>query len=74
MSLRVEEYIRADGSIPYRAWFESLEPQAAAKVAVATVRLSMGNTSSVKWFGGIGEYVIDWGQATGSISPGMATS
>ena len=61
MSLRVEEYIRADGSIPYRAWFESLEPQAAAKVAVATVRLSMGNTSSVKWFGGIGEYVIDWG-------------
>ena len=21
----------------------------------------MGNTSSVKWFGGIGEYVIDWG-------------
>ena len=61
MSVRVEEYIRADGSIPYRAWFESLEPQAAAKVAVATVRLSMGNTSSVKWFGGIGEYVIDWG-------------
>ena len=61
MSLRVEEYIRADGSIPYRAWFESLEPQAAAKVAVATVRLGMGNTSSVKWFGGIGEYVIDWG-------------
>ena len=61
MSLRVEEYIRADGLIPYRAWFESLEPQAAAKVAVATVRLGMGNTSSVKWFEGIGEYVIDWG-------------
>ena len=61
MSLRVEEYIRADGSIPYRTWFESLEPQAAAKVAVATVRLGMGNTSSVKWFEGIGEYVIDWG-------------
>ena len=61
MSRRVGEYIRADGSIPYRAWFESLEPQAAAKVAVATVRLGMGNTSSVKWFEGIGEYVIDWG-------------
>ena len=54
MSLRVEEYIRADGSSPYRAWFENLEPQAAAKVAVATVRLGMGNTSSVKWFEGIG--------------------
>ena len=61
MSLRVEEYVRADGSIPYRTWFESLEPQAAAKVAVAKVRLSVGNTSSVKWFEGIGEYVIDWG-------------
>ena len=21
----------------------------------------MGNTSSVKWFDGIGEYIIDWG-------------
>jgi putative addiction module killer protein len=61
MSLRVEEYVRADGSIPYRIWFESLKPQAAAKVVVAKVRLSMGNTSSVKWFEGIGEYVIDWG-------------
>ena len=61
MSLRVEEYVRADGSIPYRPWFESLEPQAAAKVAVAKVRLSIGNTSRVKWFEGIGECVIDWG-------------
>ena len=61
MGLRVEEYIRADGSSPYRTWFEDLEPQAAAKVTVAKVRLSLGNTSSVKWFAGIGEYVIDWG-------------
>ena len=61
MSLRVEEYVRPDGSIPYRTWFERLEPQAAAKAAVAMVRLSMGNTSMVKWFEGIGEYVIDRG-------------
>ena len=61
MSLRVEEYVRADGSVPYRAWFDGLEAQAAARVTVATVRLGMGNTSSVKWFDGIGEYVIDWG-------------
>jgi putative addiction module killer protein len=59
--LRVEEYVRADGSIPYRTWFEGLEAEAAAKVAVAKIRLSMGNTSRVKWFDGIGEYVIDWG-------------
>lgn len=61
MIVRVEEYVREDGSIPYRTWFGSLDPQAAAKVAIATVRLGMGNTSNVKWFEGIGEYVIDWG-------------
>ena len=61
VSLRVEEYVRADGSSPYGNWFEGLEPEAAAKVAVAKTRLSMGNTSNVKWFDGIGEYVIDWG-------------
>lgn len=59
--MRVEEYIRPDRSNPYRRWFDSLNAQAAAKVAVATFRLSQGNTSSVKWFEGIGEYRIDWG-------------
>jgi len=61
VAVRVEEYVREDGSIPYRAWFDGLDPQAAAKVAVAAVRLALGNTSSVKWFSGIGEYVINWG-------------
>ena len=32
-----------------------------SKVATATLRLEMGNTSSVKWLAGIGEYRIDWG-------------
>jgi putative addiction module killer protein len=58
---RVEEYVRADGSTPYRKWFDGLPADAAAKVAVAKVRLGLGNTSSVKWFSGIGEYRIDWG-------------
>ena len=58
---RVEEYVRGDGSTPFRQWFDSLDSAAAAKVAVATVRLRQGNTSRVKWFGGIGEYRIDWG-------------
>lgn len=57
----MEEYIRPDGSIPYKEWFDSLDAQAAAKVATAKLRLELGNTSSVKWFAGIGEYVIDWG-------------
>ena len=59
--IRVEEYVREDGSVPYRAWFDGLDAHAAAKVVVALVRLSLGNTSNVKWFSGIGEYVLNWG-------------
>ncbi len=61
MLIAVEEYVRPDGSCPYRSWFDSLDSQAAAKIAVAKVRLELGNTSKIKWFRGIGEYVIDWG-------------
>lgn len=32
-----------------------------AKVSAAIFRLQQGNFSQVKWFSGIGEYVIDWG-------------
>lgn len=59
--MKVQEYIRADGSSPYQRWFDSLDPTSAAKVTVAKSRLELGNTSSVKWFDGIGEYRIDWG-------------
>lgn len=60
--VRVEEYVREDGSIPYKKWFDGLkDARAAAKVATATLRMAQGNTSSVKWFDGMGEYVIDWG-------------
>ena len=61
MKIHVEEYLREDESSPYRKWFADLEANAAAKVATALVRLEMGNTSSVKWFDGIGEVRIDWG-------------
>ena len=61
MQIAVEEYVRPDGSCPYRNWFNKLDAQAAAKVTVAKVRLELGNTANVKWFRGIGEYVIDWG-------------
>ena len=57
----MEEYIRPDGSSPCAEWFDSLDAQAAAKVATAKLRMELGNTSNVKWFAGIGEYVIDWG-------------
>ena len=61
MAFKVEEYIRDDASNPYKHWFDGLSSQAAAKVTVAKLRMELGNTSSIKWFDGLGEYVIDWG-------------
>ncbi|PHV09566.1 type II toxin-antitoxin system RelE/ParE family toxin [Chitinimonas sp. BJB300] len=61
MKITVEEYLREDGTNPYKRWFDDLDAPAAAKVAAAKVRLELGNTLSVKWFDGMGEYVIDWG-------------
>ena len=61
--LAVVEYVREDGSNPYRTWFDSLHAQAAAKVATAVVRLELGNLSRLKWIGTVGEYRIDWGPA-----------
>jgi len=61
MKIRVEEYIRPGGTSPYAEWFDSLDARAAAKVTIAKLRMEFGNTSNVKWFAGIGEYVIDWG-------------
>ena len=57
----VVEYVRVDGSNPFGTWFRGLHAPAAAKVATAITRLELGNTSRVKWLGGVGEYRIDWG-------------
>ncbi|WP_420640914.1 type II toxin-antitoxin system RelE/ParE family toxin [Candidatus Leptofilum sp.] len=59
--MKVKEYIRANGSIPFKKWFDRLDTQAAAKVAVALARLEQGNTSNIKWLKGIGEYRVNWG-------------
>jgi putative addiction module killer protein len=61
MGLVVEEYLREDGSNPYKRWFDSLDARAAAKVTTAKLRLELGDKSSINWFGGLGEVVIDWG-------------
>ena len=61
MAFKVEEYIREDTSNPYKQWFDGLSSQAAAKVTVAKLRMELGNVSSIQWFDGMGEYVIDWG-------------
>jgi putative addiction module killer protein len=61
MPIRVVEYLREDGKSPYRTWFDSLDAQAAAKVATAILRVGMGNLSNVKAVGRVAEYRIDWG-------------
>jgi putative addiction module killer protein len=61
MPLTLVEYIREDGSNPYKNWFDRLDAQAAAKVTTAAARLAAGNTSNVKRIGAISEYRIDWG-------------
>jgi len=61
MKIKLEEYVRSDGNNPYQVWFDDLDAQAAAKITVAKARLELGNTSNIKWFKGIGEYVINWG-------------
>ncbi len=57
----IREYIKEDGSIPFKRWFDRLGNQAAAKVSISLARLEAGNTSNIKWFSGLGEYKIDWG-------------
>jgi putative addiction module killer protein len=60
--LEVREYLDPSGRSPYADWFDRLTSAAAAKVAVALVRLGQGNFSNVKGVGsGVCEYRIDFG-------------
>ena len=61
MSNKVEEYLREDGTSPYEEWFMGLDTVAAAKITIVKLKMEQGNLSNVKWFGGIGEYRLDWG-------------
>lgn len=58
----VREYLDLNGHSPFAAWFNRLNPQAAAKVATGLTRLAGGNFSNVKGVGsGMFEYKIDFG-------------
>ncbi len=60
--IEVREYIDAVGRSPYARWFNRLNTQAAAKVAMATVRMAQGNLSNTKGVGGgVFEYRINFG-------------
>ena len=60
--IAIKEYIGSDGHSPYVRWFVRLNAQAAAKVAIALVRLQQGNVSNVKSVGaGVQECRINFG-------------
>src|SRR5215467_11287699 len=61
MTLDVGEFVHADGTNPFRSWFEALHADAAAKVTAALARLAAGSFGNVKRIGAIAEYRIDWG-------------
>jgi putative addiction module killer protein len=59
--IEIAEY-SIDGRIPFRDWYDRLDAQAAAAVAVAIGRLADGNTSNVKSIGeGAAELKINRG-------------
>jgi putative component of toxin-antitoxin plasmid stabilization module len=41
--VRVAEYLDAVGASPFKGWFDALDAQAAAKIAVALTRIEQGN-------------------------------
>jgi putative addiction module killer protein len=58
----VREYLESSGRSPFAVWFNRLNVEAAAKVATALTRISLGNFSNVKGVGsGVFEYKIDVG-------------
>jgi putative addiction module killer protein len=60
--IQVTEYLDLLGRSPFADWFDSLDPQAAAKVAVALMRMDRGALSSLKGLGaGLLEYRLDFG-------------
>ena len=60
-TIEVREYLEENGRSPYKKWFDALPATIAAKVSVALFRMEMGNLSSVKWFDGIGEFILNTG-------------
>jgi putative addiction module killer protein len=60
--MEIREFLDTRGRSPFAGWFDSLDPQAAAKVAVTLMRMEQGNLSNVKPVGGgVLEYRIDFG-------------
>ncbi len=72
--MEIREFLDARGGSPFASWFDDLDAQAAAKIAVALTRMERGNLANAKAVGGgVQEFRIDWVPATGCISAGMGT-
>ena len=60
--MEIREFLDAKGGSPFAEWFDSLDPQAAAKVTVTLARMELGNLAGLKTVGGgVLENRIDWG-------------
>ncbi len=60
--MKIVEYLTADDTSPFRAWFDKLDSRAAAKITTALIRIGMGNLSNVESVGGgVYERKIDYG-------------
>lgn len=58
----VREYLDRNGRSPYAEWFDGLNAQADAKVAIAVPRIGQGNFSNVRSVGsGVHECKINFG-------------
>lgn len=51
--ITIREYIDLGGRSPFAKWFNRLNSPAAAKVAIALVRMEQGNFSNSKGIGGV---------------------
>ena len=68
LSLDVREYKTPNDSSPYAKSFNSLNAQAAAKVAMAITRIAQSNLSNAKSVGaGLQEYRIDFGPIAATL-------
>ena len=60
--VEIREYFDATGHNPYRKWFRSLNPVAAAKLTSAVTRMGQENFSNVKGVGaGVFECRLNFG-------------
>ncbi len=60
--IEVREYLDPTGKSPYARWFSRLNAPAAAKVAIAVIRMEQGNFSNIVGVGsGVFEYRVNFG-------------